>query len=284
MAPVAMPVKTAFSMLKAIETKFPMGLQRVLMSGKFACLVVSADSARANEKVIKHLLAKVPEDKFFIFSRCLQHQVGLILGGLALEAGFVPSMFCAAKSLQNGQHLEKIETTLRELLHERLVIHHTSPHPQDLARTEALVHVCLPSTSSENGIKDAESFMLMRIWNGNITSKKPVHCCVGCCSSRNETIDNAVSSVMAILSNRVCIPAVNRWISVYPVVAVHALLIGIHSLWPQIELRLRGGNVEDEDEEALLDAEAQEESCPQSLAHTTSFQFLSRSNFNLQQP
>jgi hypothetical protein len=57
-----------------------------------------------------------------------------------------------------------------------------------------------------------------------------IHHCYGCCSTREEAIQEGAKRVNAFLKRRVQTPALNRWILLYPVVGCFMLMCGLHYL------------------------------------------------------
>ena len=54
----------------------------------------------------------------------------------------------------------------------------------------------------------------------------------------------AVDSLMGPLERRVPVPAENRWIGAYPLACTLVLLIGLHGIFPQAELRMAGRTID----------------------------------------
>lgn len=79
-----------------------------------------------------------------------------------------------------------------------------------------------------------------RIFNGDPVSSVPHHYCCGCCSSREETIQKAISAFMTFLEKHIVTPALTRWTSVWPVAGVITAMLSIHSLLRRAEQSLAG--------------------------------------------
>lgn len=87
---------------------------------------------------------------------------------------------------------------------------------------------------------------LLRIFTGDIR-KWIIHHCLGrhCCpNGRASAVGAAVDVIRGLLERRVVTPALNRWLTVFPVVSLFTLMFVVHRIFPRAELLLSGMSVD----------------------------------------
>ena len=226
--PCILQDKSANGMLGAIVARHaPSGVSGILDSALFSCFSPCIDSVAANLLMVKHFNSVLPDHVLLLVCICLQHQAGLVLSPLAVAFGFLSGLFCMVKVLQSGTHLQALRSALRDVLDEELVIDATTlPDPCSSEKMMALIEIAARAAENndEKALSSAltleEQWAITQIFTGDPSSEQPVHHCRGCCASRRESIDKAVYALLVPLDKRISVPALNRWLSVWPCVCV----------------------------------------------------------------
>ncbi len=247
--PTALEAKTADNMLEAIRRKHDGVILGLMQNTPLGCMLVNCDSVSSNLKVVRLIFNMfLPATAMLLFCRCLQHQASLIISTITVHQQFLTGLFCTARQLQKGSVLDGVEIGLREILNRDLVIDHLHPpDPANVARTTELLNTIYASPvarasvgtpqedeaaeKEENFARQDEVDAIKTVFNADTRSYIPKHHCQGCCRSRKDTIDKAVSALMRPLQRRVVIPALNRWTSLFPVIRAVTLLLQIHMLY-----------------------------------------------------
>ena len=76
-----------------------------------------------------------------------------------------------------------------------------------------------PGSAAQAG-RRSDGEAILGFFNGDWRSWPHVHHCRGCCSSREAAVKKGVKTYMLLLRRRVPIPALNRWLQVFPVVTL----------------------------------------------------------------
>ena len=201
--------------------------------------------------------------------------------------GFTGSLYCFAKQMNNGEHIVKLEKSLRAILTLELKFDQVGkPDPQDLQRVESIVNctVCVPVADGEFADDDAEKLetgararearLIREAFTTDIRRRCPGHTCRDitdpdgtvrqCCASREEAVDKMVNALMVPLRSRVTVPALNKWGTLQPVVCVLAMLISMHKLNVRAELWIVGKDLDeapeqDSDNDNVVDNGAQQQ-------------------------
>ena len=77
-------------------------LDRALASAKYGCLAFSSDCAKANLRLITHVLNTLPENTLGLLLRCLHHQDCLTVKPVTIFLDLASPLFCTVKQLQKG--------------------------------------------------------------------------------------------------------------------------------------------------------------------------------------
>ena len=104
LAPLALLDTSADHLWQGIDVARHGLLGTVLGAGRWCALILNTDAASSNKKVYKHIATSL--DVPVIWIRCLQHQTGLIIAMLATFLDIAGSLYCFAKQMMNGEHIE----------------------------------------------------------------------------------------------------------------------------------------------------------------------------------
>ena len=152
--------------------------------------------------------------------------------------------------MQHAEHLTKFKNAIQELLTRDLVIVSQPPDATCLQRSMELLelafytHIAIGGEGDEAELdarrRDGDTLLIF--FNGDWHSWPPVHHCQGpsCCSSREAAVKKGVQAYMLLLRRRVPIPALNRWLQVFPVVTLFLVLMSVHNLFSRAELIVAG--------------------------------------------
>ena len=102
-------------------------LEQILSSALFACWIASTDAASTNGAVIRQWTRDFGDNVLVIWSKCLQHQLALVLASSSLFLRFTTNLFCTAKVMQSGNHLRNLIRGVEQILDTFLVFEPGEP-------------------------------------------------------------------------------------------------------------------------------------------------------------
>ena len=153
--------------------------------------------------------------------------------------------------MKDGPHSRHVRDELWKIIDAELdwrFQEHTDP--ADVRRTRVLVEDCvlLPTNEPDDPCR-AEADTWIRLFNCNITKREMVHCCCrpGCCwdpsrrvRSRSKCVKDLVEAIMSLIRDHVGLPALIKWLTLWPFVCTFNLATELHFLHPRAELALAG--------------------------------------------
>ena len=234
MAPAALANKTAGTLWAAVCNRCPgeNGVEGWLALSERACLVLSSDSASANSKLARQC-SWMFDNHLVLWTHCLQHQVALVLACITVQLDLLSLVFGSCKLLRGGMFQLRMRRAIRSILQRKLVVIERAPDDAQVACTSLLIERTFLRSSWEHEHPApvlATAMELKALFNGDVRKDTVVehYCMNGCCENRANTIDRMTSVLCAILGSRLEVPAVNRWTSLEPAIAVHCLLLALH--------------------------------------------------------
>ena len=229
----------------------------------------------------------LPDNVLSVIMPCLQHQAGLTLEPMSKSLDVVPPSFCLIKQLHQGELLQKLEDAVTEVLDETLVrLENQEPNPEHTASNHTFLERCYfeidvetddmtdeqrERFKADDKIRREEGAELQASftadWRANDMSRvRPdatqgtvKHHCKGCCANRRESVRKCTKAFMLPLKRRLKIPALNRWLQLWPVASVLTLIFGLHGIFVSAYHRLHGSAKElffPDDSDSEGDAEA----------------------------
>ena len=287
-APSALAEGTADCMWAALEAKHRSCLPTLLDSAHRRALVFSSDAAAVNRKVMKYIASLFPST-LVLWTKCAQHQVGLILAALCLALGLAGPLFCCAKQLRMGDTLMRVERALKAILTKELrYIDDDSEVPlsEHVAKLDAVLKctICRPvfdldnpdEIAHEDKHRKREADAIKRMFTGNVDDQVPVHHCrldpaTGrrCCRDRKDAVDNMTRAITGPLRRRLVVPATNKWTTVDPVAVILCIMVVLHKLFPRALLWIVGRDTDTAHESDTADDKP--EKTPQNRDRRKSF-------------
>lgn len=246
--PAVLEKNNADNMFAALCRAIRVDIVKLMEKGLLTCLSPSIDSVSANTLVCKYLNMVLPDFCLLLPTYCLQHQMSLCLSNASRLMGFIGPLFCTTRILSDGNRLLDVEKAVRKVLEDKLErITHGRPDPAHRDKALTLLEMCYPPPAARDGdgeedvaaerdrffMTHDEGQEMLVMFSGDWASAETiVHHCMGngCCKNREESVQRATRAFMAPLRKRLGTPALNRWMSVLPVVSVMVLLRNVHGL------------------------------------------------------
>ena len=245
--PAVLEKTNADTMFAALCRAIRVDIVKLMEAGLLTCLSPSIDSVSANTLVCKYLNMVLPDYCLLLPTYCLQHQMSLCLSAASRLMGFIGPLFCTTRILNDGNRLLDIEKAIRKLLGDKLErITDERPDPAHRDKSLTLLEMCRPPPAARDGdgeedvaaerdrffLTSSEGAEMLVMFSGDWASETIVHHCKGkgCCKNWEESVGRATRAFMGPLRKRLGTPALNRWMSVLPVVSVMVLLRNVHGL------------------------------------------------------
>ena len=250
--PTAIETNSAEILANAIEIKQGRAWRHILDSAQYACLAITEDSIRSNVRCSAHILNTLPEGKFGLRVPCMQHQAGLILATLTRAFGLLTPLFCIVKQLLNSDVIDALETAVEGMLMSDLEWNsEEGPEPSHQEHMSDLLEKLYYSincstdmmTDEEKEIhkredekRRQEGAEIASAFTGDPARMEICHHCTinadgfPCCRTREEAVRKCKDALMTPLKRHLDVPATNKWLTMWPVVTLVALLLSIHGL------------------------------------------------------
>ena len=207
-------------------------------------LNLGSDGAEANEKLWKIVQWMHGGDDehlpIVLKNLCLQHGVQLVKASVSRIMDMSSPMFCIAKQFSMSSVALKLHDAMFAFVNTHLDWKPVSQYPDwkadpaDVQHAHDVLNLCYNHRTSRRrrgGYKQSTVHManwyaagneMVDMTPGNWASRKDrriVHPCKqGCCMSREEAVDKLVSLAgRLILHHCICVPAENKWLSLFPV-------------------------------------------------------------------
>ena len=121
--PQALPHKTASCVWSALALgSGGLGPGNLFARADYPCVVITCDQATANIKLLKHLHARSPSQRFLLPMLCAQHRNGNVVEQITKLLGILPGSYCWAKCSSKGNFLKDLKDAVKKQLEQDLVI------------------------------------------------------------------------------------------------------------------------------------------------------------------
>ena len=239
--PVAMPDTTAEAMLGAVNLHHH-NLAAVLASGTLSCLVLTLDACRANIRLANHMLNLLNPTQFGLLVRCLQHQAGLVLQAVTKYCDIICPLFCFCKQMQKPEFVRRICVEIHRIIERDLDwVQGEDPNPDviserklflertyynvDMSTDATLCTIVRDRLLQEGRVRRSEGAELCHCVTGSLRDcKRIVHHC-RCCATREDAVNRVSAAITAPLRRRVTSPALNKWLTLWPVASLVLMLL-----------------------------------------------------------
>jgi hypothetical protein len=221
------------------------------------------------------IIESLPSHVLGVRLPCFQHQAALVLSPLSVAMDIPCPLFCVVKQLHQHEVLNNIAKAIDAVIDERLDHrpHGEQPDPDDLARMDLLLEsnyytIHVDESMSPDDIEKYKAEDKARRQEGaeikaSFTSDPfgdviMHHCARGedglyCCRTRADAVRKCQLTVKKPFCRRLPVPAVNRWIQLYPVAAMISFLQNLFGLLRWAYIMVYGADVVFESAAAGLD-------------------------------
>jgi len=84
---------------------------------------------------------------------------------------------------------------------------------------------------AEDKLRRADGESLVTFYTGRWSEWPPKHNCRGCCTDRSDAVNKASKLYKCIICRRLAVPSLNKWLSLWPVVAFFCVALCLHGLF-----------------------------------------------------
>lgn len=223
---------------------------------RYSALAISADSCPANIRFAAAVLNSLGPEYLGLFVRCLQHQTALVISPTTTKLHIVCPLFCIIKQLHDGRTFRGLQGEIDRLIEDRLnwKLPQEFPNPAHRAGAESLLEYVYFAINLQTdamtveekdkaGINDANRRAYGRQllsaftgdWADGVIGGGMCHHCIvvdgrRCCQSRADAVQKCKDAIANLFKRKLEVPALNRWLGVFPCAGFIALLLGLHGL------------------------------------------------------
>jgi hypothetical protein len=227
--------------------------------------LMSSDAHSVNkllEKNVNALLDDMPqgEKHCALAMYCFQHKTGNIVEAVTKYLGVLDDSFCYACLNSNADWLDGLRESVRAVVREKLVVAPPEEIPTDAFGEgvdfgAALLETCFVGPQSAasgeaalgTGEKDEEETARAKrqaladdlraffptSWFGTLYHPCPPGCCgERACADQERSITRACELILSVILVAVCVPSLNKWTKVEPVIAQITLMVHFFEIIP----------------------------------------------------
>lgn len=223
-------------------------LLRKLRGLSFVGASYTGDSIGTNHAVYKHVRRSLVSErgrssgiKVCIFVRCSIHQYSLVRRAVVDKFdAYWSNLVRLAHLFESSAFKKRFRAALNHVLLEKFdFVKLVGPMPENARRWQEVRANFLREFAA--GVHPAKIAALLMIDNGDMTSDRFVHICLGCCDSKMAAFEKMYAVLLAVLIRGYPVPLLYRWKHYEPAKGYLARGLGLHNVLRQVMDCMKSG-------------------------------------------